>query len=180
MRRKEEKEARKKKKVRATKGTGTEPSDMGVQEGLSTPSSECPIELLPSSSQQPTKTLALKKVSFKGDEPSLGDCSITIIIPGGVTSKERVQRITDGIKSLVQEDNYHYYSDDSWPNVLEGGSQHLIRVSFTISFAPIRCLDFLIYTNFEFLYQAVLWMAWCGLLSRLKIALSTKISTWRT
>ena len=47
-------------------------------------------------------------------------------IPGGVTSQKRVWRITDDIRALVQEENIRYYADSSWPDILEGGIQHLI------------------------------------------------------
>ena len=85
-----------------------------------------------------------EEVPFEGDEPGPQDHFVIITIPGGVTSEEWVWHITDVIRALMQDEDRQYYTDSSWPNVLEG-SQHLIKVSCIISFAPIftRCLDFL-------------------------------------
>ena len=101
VRKKVEKEARPKKKARATKRVGPEPFDTGVQDGPLEPISERLVELSPSSSQQPLKAPASEEVPFEGDKLGPYDCSITITIPSGVTSEEGVRQITNGIRALV-------------------------------------------------------------------------------
>ena len=54
---------------------------------------------------------------------------------GGVTLEEGVRCITNRIRALVQDEECQYYMDGCWPDVIEGGSQHLMKVFFTISFA---------------------------------------------
>ena len=51
--------------------------------------------------------------------PKPQEHSVTITIPMGVTSKEEVRQITNGLRALMQDKTWHYYAEGGWPDIIE-------------------------------------------------------------